>query len=262
MRLGFSPTTAVMFDLGAAYRLAASLELAFIELSADLYEIMPSLQAPKAVRELQSATGVGATVHLAFVDLNVASMVPAARTTAVERTLRGLDFAHEVGAHCGVLHTGLHYLRHPQVDPLVAAALDATLSAVSGSSVPIVLENLVLTEDDYLRDAAALRDVTRRHAMRNCFDFGHAHVEGTRRGAPVIDHYLETLGDDVLHLHVHNNGGQRDDHRPTSDGEIDYAPYASYLRDFTGTVCLEVTGGEAGIRSSVEHLRGLVRGVS
>jgi sugar phosphate isomerase/epimerase len=257
MRLGFSPTTAFLLDTGAAYRLAAELELAFVELSADLHEIMPMLQDPKSVRELRRATGVGATVHLAFVDLNVASIVPAARRSAIERTQRGLEFAHAVEAHCAVLHTGLHYLRHPQVEPLVATALEETLGTVAGSSVPIALENLVLTEDDYLRDADALRAVTRRHGLRNTFDFGHAHVEGRRTGSNAIDAYLETLGDDIVHLHVHNNGGERDDHRPTPDGEIDYGPYCDFLRGFDGTICLEVAGGEAGVRASVEHLRAL-----
>jgi sugar phosphate isomerase/epimerase len=263
MRLGFSPLTAMMLDTEAGFRLAAELELSFVELTYDLHEVMPALQDARRMRELTAATGVGTTLHLSFVDLNLASLIPAARQSAVERTERGLAYAQDVGATCAVLHTGQHYLRHPQVDPMVAAALDASLRAVAGSGVEIVLENLVLSELDVLRTPEELRDLTDRHGMRNCLDFGHAHVQGTRDGWDALQGYLDTLGDRVTHLHLHGNHGASDEHLATGAGTLDYAPYAAYLRGFTGTICLEI-GPEAaaadGVRSSVRHLRDLVTG--
>jgi sugar phosphate isomerase/epimerase len=261
MRLGFAPSTAFMLDTSAAFRLAADLGLEFVELSADLHEVMPRLQDPSLVRELQRATGVGATVHLSFVDLNIASVVPAARRTSVERTVRGLEFAHAVDAACAVLHSGLQYLRHPVVDPFVAAAVEASLGEVAGSDVPIALENLVLTDDDYVRGPEALRDLTRRHRLANCLDFGHAHVEGTRVGRDRLSEYQSVLGADVIHLHLHNNDGSGDHHRATPDGAIDYAAQCAYLAAFTGTACLEIAGGDAAVRASVTHLRRLLEGV-
>src|SRR5690625_2260767 len=91
MKLGFSPVTAAILDLDEAFELADELELDFIELSHDLHEVMPALQEPGKVQQLSRATGIGTTVHLSFVDLNLASVVPVARETAVERTRRGLE---------------------------------------------------------------------------------------------------------------------------------------------------------------------------
>lgn len=258
MRLGFSPLTAMMLDTEQAFRLAAELELDFVELSYDLHEIDPRLQDPKAVRELMRATGVGTTLHLSFTDLNLASLIPAARRTAVDRTLAGLAYAHEVDASCGVLHTGKHYQRHPMVDPMVSSSLRTSLDELVGPSVPIALENLALTGEDYLRTPAELRDLTVLHGWRNCLDFGHAHVQGRREGFDAIDAYLRTLGDGIVHLHLHGNHGERDDHLATGEGTLDYAPYADYLADFRGTICLEIATGAAGVRASVAHLRGLV----
>lgn len=257
MRLGFSPLTAMMLDTEAAFRLAVDLELDFVELSFDLHEIDPRLQDPRAVRELMRATGVGTTLHLSFTDLNLASLIPAARRTAVDRTLAGLAYAHEVDASCGVLHTGKHYQPHPLVDPLVETAQRTSLDELAGGSVPIALENLALADEDHLRTPEELRDLTLLQGWRNCLDFGHAHIQGRREGFPAIDAYLHTLGDRILHLHLHGNHGERDEHLATGEGTLDYAPYAAYLASFPGTICLEIATGEAGVRASVAHLRGL-----
>ncbi len=263
MRLGFSPMTAHMLDTEAAFRLAAELELDFVELSFDLHEVLPTLQDPKLIRDLTRATGVGTTVHLSYVDLNLASLMPVARRASVERTLAGLAYADQVGAVCGVLHSGMHYLRHPQADALAAAALDDSLSQVAGSSVPIAMENLVLGEDDFLRTPEQLRDLTDRHGLRNCLDTGHAHVQGTREGFAAVDAYLETLGERIVHLHVHGNHGVHDEHLPTDQGTLDYAPYAAYLAKFPGTICLEIgTTGAEGVRASAAHFRRLAEGVA
>lgn len=257
MRLGFSPASALLLDLDGAFRLASELKLDFIELSADLYEIAPQFQDPARVRELSRTTGVGTTVHLSYVDLNIASLIPAARQTAVERTLRGLEFAHQVDASCGVLHSGRHYLQHPLANQLVAEGLRASLGALQGSSVPIALENLVLDETDFLRNPEELDTLTREFDLRNCLDFGHAHIEGTACGEARLDDYLKRLGDNIIHLHLHNNHGQADEHLATPDGAIDYDAYREFLATFKGTICLEISN-EAGVHTSVTHLRAVV----
>jgi len=258
MRLGFSPTTAMMLDLDASFALADELDLAFVELSADVFEIAPFLQQVEHVRALTRSTGIATTVHLSYVDLNLAALSPVARAASVERSLRGLEYAHDVGASCGVLHTGFQYLQHPQVDPLVAEALRASLAALEGSEVPIALENLVLGPRDYLRGVQALRDVTLRHGMKNCFDVGHAHVEATREGSSIVQGYIDTLGDDVIHLHLHDNHGQRDEHLPTGAGTMDFQALRGYFDAFEGTACLEIAGGPDDVRSSVAHMRALL----
>jgi sugar phosphate isomerase/epimerase len=262
MRLGFSPMTARMLDVEEAFRLASELRLDFVELSFDLHEVLPSLQAPERVRELTRATGVGTTLHLSYVDLNLASLMPVARAAAVDRTLAGLAYAQRVGASCGVLHTGQHYLRHPQADALAAAALDASLQALAGSPVPIALENLALGDEDYLRTPDELRALADRHALGTCFDFGHAHVQGARDGNDAVAAYVAALGPTLTHLHVHGNHGADDEHLASDQGTLDYAPHAAFLRGFSGTVCLEIATGADGVRASAAHLRRLVEDVA
>lgn len=258
MRLGYSPLTAGILDAEAGYRLAAELELDFVELSFDLHEVMPGIQEVKRVRELAAATGVGCTVHLSFVDLNLASVIPAARKSAVDRTLAGLDYGAEVGASCGVLHTGSNRIPYPQATMLAAAALDESLGALKDPVIPIAVENLALDEEGFVHGPAQLADVTRRYGLHNCLDFGHAHVEGTRTGQDLMSAYVESMGERLIHLHLHNNRGRSDEHLETSTGDLDYRDLLAMLPDFAGTACLEISTGEAGVRESVRHIRALM----
>ena len=52
-----------------------------------------------------------------------------------------------------------------------------------------------------------------------CFDIGHRQVFGTAG----LDRWLEVLGPHLVHLHLHDNFGGRDDHLPLGRGSIDLA---------------------------------------
>jgi sugar phosphate isomerase/epimerase len=263
MRFGFSPVTARTFDTEAAFRFGHEIGLHFIELDYDLHEVMPQVQDPALVRELMAATGLTTTLHLSWVDLNLASLMPVARRAAVERTLAGLEYAHAVGAEAAVLHSGQQYLANAQAHALGWQALEASLTEIAGSGINVVLENLALGPDDLVRTPEELRDLTDRHSLRNCLDTGHAHIQGEREGFDAIGRYLEVLGDRINHLHLHNNHGLDDEHLPTDQGTIDYTPLARYLRTFTGTICLEIgDSGYDGVRASLAHMRRLTGGLA
>ena len=275
MKLGYSPTTASVLELDEAFGLACELELDFVELAFELQEISASTQPPARVCELSRATGVGVSVHLPFVDLNLASLVPKTRALAVERVQRGLDYAAAVGARCGVLHSGQNPFYHPLAVPLAENALRASFAALR-SEVPVALENLSLSRADFVRGPEALRRLTLEAGFANCFDFGHAFVEGctvegcTQEGAEetggacagdaLVENYLNVLGSSIIHLHLHGNDGSADQHLPTDEGRVPYARHAGFLGSFEGTACLEVAGGRDALERSVAHIRSLAAG--
>ncbi len=261
MLLGYSSMTAGIYDLDEAFALADELRLEFIELSYDVSAFLPQAQPEKRVRELCRATGVGVTLHLPFIDLNIASLIEPVRRAAVARTRSGLEYAHTVNARCAVLHTGTVFLYQPRPLEDACQALLASLEAVSGGSVPIALENLGLYPDGLVRTPEMLADITRQAGLANCLDFGHAHIEKTRpwsRALPKDDPigaYLDALGPDIIHLHLCNNDGENDLHSATPDGSLPYRRYADFLASFEGTVCLEVSGGAESVRRSSAHVR-------
>jgi sugar phosphate isomerase/epimerase len=269
MRLGFAPINAQILDIGQAFRLAAELELDFVELTFDLQEIEPRSQSVQTIRELTRATGIGVSVHLSFVDLNLASLMPGVRENSVARTNRGLEYATEVNAILAVLHTGLIPLRHPIIMPRARSALTQSLSEIT-PLVPIALENLALDGYDLLRGPSDLETVTQAAGFGNCIDLGHALVEGCttelhdgtgsgglHAGLARLESYKTGLSN-VIHLHLQDNDGSEDQHHALGTGGINWFAQREWLRGFTGLAALEINGGEAEVRQSVTFLRELL----
>lgn len=264
MKLGYSPTTAAVLELDEAFRLADELNLDFVELAWELSEIAPQFQDVSIIRELCRTTGIGTTMHLPFVDLNLASLIPEARRVSVERMQRALEYGAAIGASCGVLHTGRNPYYHPLATSYARTALRESLTALADTPMPIAIENLALSREDLIRGPDELYELTLEAGFDNCFDFGHALVETSHpwndetSPTALTERYLETLGENVIHLHVHNNDGSADQHLATDQGSIAYRNYADYLRSFGGTVCLEIGGSAEEVRRSVEHMRSVL----
>ncbi|WP_022797441.1 sugar phosphate isomerase/epimerase family protein [Thermus islandicus] len=249
MRLGYSPFNAEM-GYEEAFRLAAELGLD-LEVAYDLHEALP-LPGPKELWATGEALGVGFTLHLPFVELNPASLIPSVRKLAEERLLKALEFGEALGARVGVLHTGQVPVRHPLALSLAREALEQTLSALLPLPFPVALENLALGEEDLLKGPEALRDLLGRFPQYGfCLDVGHALVELGPRG-PLL--YWEALGERLLHLHLHDNHGRRDDHLPVGAGRVPWERLTPLLRGFSGTAALEVGGGAGGVRRSLARL--------
>lgn len=252
MRLGFSPFNAEM-TYEEAFRLAAELGMD-LEVPYDLHEALP-LPDPKTLRATGEALGVGYTLHLPFVEMNPASLIPSVRALSEERLKRALDFGEALGARVGVLHTGQVPVRHPMALSLAREALEKTLSALLPLPFPVALENLALAEEDLLQGPEELKALLNRFPQYGfCLDLGHALVELGPRG-PLL--YWEALGDRLLHLHLHDNHGHRDDHLPVGAGTVPWEKLIPRLKGFSGTAALEVTGGAQGVRQSQARLKRL-----
>lgn len=271
MRLGFTPINARILDLDEAFRLASELELQFIELTFDMQEILPSSQPVQRVLELTRATGVGVSVHLSFVDLNLASLMPGVRENSLERTGRGLEYAAQVGAICGVLHSGLVPMRHPLMLEQSIKRIVASLSQIT-PLVPVALENLALDEYDVLRGVRELEAITNAagQGFGNCIDVGHALVEGTttelhdgtgpgglEQGHKKLDSYLTGLSR-VIHFHLQDNDGLSDQHLALGRGQVPWQGLREPLSGFNGSLDLEVGPDANAVRESVQFIRNLM----
>ena len=247
-----------------AFRLASDLSLDFIELTYDVCDFLPDAQPAHRVKELVQATGITVSVHLPFIDLNIASLITEARLAAVEQTRRGLEYAATVNAEVGVLHTGTVFVYQPRPLSDAVDALLTSLSELPNVGVPLALENLGLYVDGLIREPQMLLELTQQAGAHNCLDFGHAHIEATRpwrtsATSDPVQGYIDTLGGSIIHLHLCNNNGSDDLHTATSEGTLRFETYRDYLSTFEGTVCLEVAGGRGSVQKSAQHIRSLVQ---
>jgi sugar phosphate isomerase/epimerase len=96
---------------------------------------------------------------------------------------------------------------------------------------------------------------TRLSNVKLCFDAGHAHIEGGAEEA------LAAVRDLVVTTHMHDNGGERDDHLLPYEGTIDWsemlaalptdAPLVLELKEPAAAV------GSAEVQAFAETLRGV-----
>ena len=71
-------------------------------------------------------------------------------------------------------------------------------------------------------------------------DIGHGNI-GSPRGKRLI-RLIEAFPDRIVHLHVSDNFGQRDDHLPIGSGSVRFAKILKALKKtgYEGTVTFEV----------------------
>lgn len=145
------------------------------------------------------------------------------RIEAVDEIKWALELAERIPFRYLVLHIGRG--REP-LDPRYQDAafnsLEYLVVFAKQRDVTIALENT----PGELASPEALVDFirqTRLNDLRLCFDVGHAHIgEG-------IDSAFERMRQRVVTTHIHDNGGDRDDHLIPFDGSIDWEAALSKL---------------------------------
>jgi sugar phosphate isomerase/epimerase len=189
------------------------------------------------IRRAALEQDVEITVHapLEFIPLNDPVDCRLASTVA---------FAREVGATLVNLHLDIGQGAAAFVD-----ALTPTLHLTAQAGLKLAIENTVWTgPEDFNALFAVLRqrgDLPTGH-VGMCFDLGHANLFGATQNN--YWRYLDALTRDVriIHLHLHENFGERDSHLPLFSGpsRLNATGIAGVLsrlrqRDFEGCAILE-----------------------
>lgn len=105
----------------------------------------------------------------------------------------------------------------------------------SAIGVQVVLENLLEPTPDAMAQLASAVD---NDHFGLCIDVGHVNVFSEVSPSS----WVETFGDHLKHIHLHDNHGQRDEHLPVGQGTIDFDAFFQTLRRVVPnvTVSLEV----------------------
>jgi len=173
---------------------------------------------------------------------------------------REIDLAGQLGAETLVLHPVCLSITRPE-DRLDVPEIRRIAGYAAERGVQLALENM--RDSIWLLDRV-LEEIGDNPAKTNlgiCIDVGHAHVSHDA-GRESLPNYLERYAAQLLHLHLHDNRGESDDHLLPGEGTIDW-PRAFRTLDrigFAGTAVLEVHPSEDvevidGIRAGLEFLR-------
>lgn len=117
------------------------------------------------------------------------------------------------------------------------------------NNVTLMLENLGP------RDSSAYLIEDFKHVIDNVpllmvhLDVAHAFIEGGNR---MIDNYISTFSDRIVHIHAHDNHGKDDEHLPIGKGRINFNRVASSLKKigYDRTLTFEVFTSNSDARIS------------
>jgi sugar phosphate isomerase/epimerase len=217
-------------------RLGLNPEIAFDARALDRFS--PADCAP--VAEVLRARGLSVSLHAPFMDLSAGSSDPEIRAVArrrFEQLARRVPlFAPlTVVAHAGYDWKRYGYSRPAWIDASVEF-WSRTAEALNGAGTRLVLENV------YERGPAEIGELLERLRPWNvglCLDLGHL----TAFGRAPLGEWLDSLGDSIVQLHLHDNRGDQDAHMAMGAGRIDFAGLFAFLkarRDTPPLATLEV----------------------
>lgn len=241
----------------------AAQNLQYVELKCDWRVCDPEVLVPSAIKEWQEflqSYGLQPALHACFIDLNLASLSELIRTASIKRVTKCIQMASELGASYVTIHPGKlsrDYPRSlfPKAFGLALGSIQKLLPACEEQNVLLALENApngpdqgVLTDTKTMKTCLEMMD---SHAIRIVVDIGHAHTHGLD---PLL--FLHSLAPHVCAVHIHNNDGQTDSHKPLGEGTLNYRPILKELvtMHIDGPILIEMHQVED-ILASRDYLR-------
>lgn len=189
--------------------------------------------------------GVGLTVHAPIIDINLGSTNRRMRRLSMDHIFEAMELALRLGASVVVVHAGMGVFTMPpgswskgrfqdsyqtrqsrlsKVHDLVVDSLREIADHYPG--ITIGLENLVYPHELYRfpEEMLALTTQVDRPNVGLTLDIGHAATVSQEAVA-----FLREIKDELVHVHMHDNNGIRDEHLPLGKGQIDYRGFLAAL---------------------------------
>lgn len=212
-------------------------------------EVLDTL-IPEEVSAIAAAlaeNGRTATIHGPFIDLNPGSAEPLLRKATMRRFHQALDAAAILKPRVMVLHPGYDKWRYGESqDTWLKNSIDAwqeVIARVQSIGCTIAVENIFEEEPATLR---ALLEELDSPLVRHCFDVGHWNLFGKVS----MEEWFGELGSFIAETHIHDNRGERDDHAPLGEGNIDFDLFFRLMEQYAPNAAWTI---EAHSREALER---------
>lgn len=180
--------------------------------------------------------------HAPMFGMNLCCLNPGIRRESLRQHIESARMISAMGGRLLVAHSGELPSQHQQVREVTfRLALDSLKRLVDEAErigVTIALENVAFNNEGWERNAEDLLMLSRESGAKICFDTGHAHVAWGDIDA------ISGLADEIVHVHVSDNFGAKDDHLALGDGAIDFAPLIDFLAGADNVIvtheCLDI----------------------
>jgi len=231
------------------------------ELGADCIEIVfdvPHFPPEFDMRKLRNlrgpidSHGLGVSVHGSIWDINAASYYSSIRALTIKQIKRSIDTCDILGGDIVVIHPGRCPM--PEIDNFLSMAkkwfIDFTsecLNYAKKRDIKLTLENFSLsTNYPYSHPKEMVALARKLDGLGITFDIGHAYLGGhmERVSAPEqkIASDIKLVKEYLTHVHIHDNHGEKDEHLPPGEGDINFKPIMRALKEigYGGRLILEL----------------------
>ncbi len=182
---------------------------------------LTSLHAPTS-RDL-SATREGGQ------PLSICEVERVRRIEAMDELKRAIDVAEELPFSRMIFHMGgTREMADPRKRDAAFSSLEHLILHAKHVGVTICVENTTseMGSPAYLR---SFIDETRLSGLRINFDIGHANLADGAEENRVAESF-EPLREFVASAHIHDNHGEKDEHLPPYEGDIDWTSATKLLK--------------------------------
>ncbi|MGM0770532.1 MAG: sugar phosphate isomerase/epimerase family protein [Halobacteriota archaeon] len=208
------------------------------------------------VREILETTNLVLTMHLPFSDMNMAGLNPGIHGEVLRQMKNYISLASGL-VEVVVVHPG--YLS-PYGKKVPERAWDTNVRSVQElcdtadeHGISIAVENMPdfpmifgREPDEILR----ILDEVDRENVGMTLDVGHANTTGH------LEEFLDKCRDRIIHVHLHDNMGKRDEHLPAGRGSVNWEAVKKGLSGYKGRLVTEMSNPEEG-KESMQFLKRL-----
>jgi sugar phosphate isomerase/epimerase len=186
------------------------------------------------------------SIHAPVSDLNIAALSERLREASTLELMATMEQAIELGVTMVTIHPGTYSMVVPgqELKSIEKAKRSLrTLDRVTAEfGIKMAVENMPSFRFFLGQKAEELKALVDGTDMRICFDIGHANTMGE------IDSIIDTLGDRIANIHIHDNTGDKDEHMTVGDGNIDFTKLKR-LSKYKGDHIIESRGLESAVES-------------
>ena len=184
-----------------------------------------------------SAHDMKFSAHAPLSDINIGSLNPRVREVAIREITNALRSARQLNISVLTVHPGFYsplgLLDKPAVLEKTLDSLSCIEKVSKEVGVRVALENMPQMGPMTMgRAPEELFQLLNGFDMDICFDVGHAHTMGA------IEDFLKHK-DRFINVHLHDNMGDRDQHLPVGEGNIDFKKVLSGLSGYKGRYVIE-----------------------
>lgn len=208
------------------------------------------------VGDIKETTNLKLSIHLPFSDMNIAGLNPGVHGEVMRQMRYYLDMASDL-VEVAVLHPG--YLS-PYSSKIPDKAWDKCIESIrelgdysDDLGITIAVENMPNMPKIFGRYPDEMLETLEQVNRKNVgmtLDVGHANTMG------LLDEFVEKCKGKLVHMHIHDNNGKRDEHLPIGQGNINWNKLMENLSGYKGLMVTEMSSLEEG-RQCIEFLRSL-----